>query len=409
MGIGVQIVTAEHERVCYTVFMREVSLNAADAAAFIARLGEHLEYNINIMDREGVIIASRDASRVGSYHDAARRLIASGAAVERVEDGAQSAPGVKPGVNLPIVYKSETLGVVGVTGNPDAVTALAYAIKTSVESMIELEAWKEKALRRQDSKNQLQNLLLYDDDAPRSTVEALARKLGYDPGVPRAPIIIAPPPGAEPADVLAAVKKRGGHGPQDLSFLTSEGTILVFKFLQFDGKGFLQAFETGVRSYLEVIRASIRSQAPAAAWVGAFQTDLGMYRGAYRQAQWLMERFPEPGTEPVFLFDHVLEFMSSRIPRSELFAALGSSLSFFPAGSIEELGASIEALADSALNGKEAAARLGVHRNTLSGRIDRIARLLGRDPRRDPKVLDFMRLLVRYSSLQGTDRPHGGD
>lgn len=384
--------------------MREASLNAADAAAFIARLGEHLEYNINIMDREGVIIASRDASRVGSYHDAARRLIASGASVERVEDGPPLPPGVKPGVNLPIVYKSETLGVVGVTGDPDAVAALAYAIKTSVESMIELEAWKEKALRRQNSKNQLQNLLLYDDDAPRSTVEALARKLGYDPGVPRAPIIIAPPLRTEPADVLAAVKKNGGHGPQDLSFITSEGTILVFKSLRFGEDGFLRDYESAVRTYLEEMRASIRAQDPVAAWAGAFQTDLGLYRGAYRQALWLMDRFPGPGAEPVFLFDHMLEFMSSRIPRSEFFAALGSSFDCFPAGIIDELGASINALADSALNGKEAAARLGIHRNTLSSRLDRVAGILGRDPRRDPGALDFMRLLVRYYGLQGTDR-----
>lgn len=384
--------------------MREASLNAVDAAAFIARLGEHLEYNINIMDREGVIIASRDASRIGSYHDAARRLIASGASVERVEDGPQLSAGVKPGVNLPIVYKSETLGVVGVTGNPDAVAALAYAVKTSVESMIELEAWKEKALRRQDSKNQLQNLLLYDDDAPRSTLEGLARKLGYEPDVPRAPIILAPPSGTEPADVLSAVKKRGGHGPQDMSFLTSEGTILVFKSLRFEGNGFLDEFESGIKAYLELMRTTIRTPSPAAAWVGAFQTDLGMYRGAYRQALWLMDRFPGPGTGPVFLFDHVLEFMSSRIPRSEAFAALGSSLGCFPAGLIDELGTSIEALADSALNGKEAAARLGVHRNTLSGRMDRVAAILGRDPRRDPGALDFMRLLVHFSGLRGTDR-----
>ncbi|OHD23577.1 MAG: hypothetical protein A2Y38_07915 [Spirochaetes bacterium GWB1_59_5] len=397
------IVNADHDQVCYTALMREASLNAADAAAFIARLGEHLEYNINIMDREGVIIASRDASRVGSYHDAARRLISSGASVERVDDGPQLTPGVRPGVNLPIVYKSETVGVVGVTGNPDAVAALAYAIKTSVESMIELEAWKEKALKRQDSKNLLQNLLLYDDDAPRLTMEALSRKLGYDPCVPRAPVIIAPPADLDPADALAAVKKKGAHGPQDMSFLTSEGTILVFKSVCFGGEGFIERFEAGIREYLKVARASIRSPIPVAAWIGAFQTDLGMYRGAYRQALWLSERFPDPGSEPLFLFDHLLEFMSSRIPRSELFAALGSSLSLFPAGLIGELGSSIEALADCALNGKEAAARLGVHRNTLSARMDRVARLLGRDPRRDPMALDFMRLLIRYAQLQGSD------
>ncbi|MBU0928516.1 MAG: helix-turn-helix domain-containing protein [Spirochaetes bacterium] len=381
--------------------MNGSELDGASAAAFLARLGEHIDHNINIIDREGVIIASLDPSRVGSYHDAARRLVATGAAIERVAVDPDLPSGVRPGVNLPIVRRGETIGVVGVTGEPDEVTPLAYAVKTSVESMIELEAWKEKALKHQDRKNLLQNLLLYDDDAPRSSVDALARKLGYDPSAVRIPVILAPPAGLDPPDALSAIKRVGGSGNQDLSFSTSDGTILVFKALRLPAEGFLEALSAEVGDYVDAVRSAMRCRAPAAAWVGAPQTALGRYRAAYRQALWLSERFPDPGADPVFLFDHTLEYLSSMIPRSEYVAAIDVAFGLVSPEAVRELGPSIKALADVALNGKEAAARLGVHRNTLSSRMDRVSRILGRDPRRDPKALDLLRLIIRYAELQG--------
>lgn len=380
--------------------MHGALLDASTAAAFLARLGEHIEYNINIIDREGVIIASRDPTRVGDYHDAARQLVSSGASIERVEPGSELPSGVRPGVNLPIVHKAETIGVVGITGDPDAVMALAYAVKTSLESMIELETWKDKALRRQDRKNLLANLLLYDDDAPRSTVESIARKLGYEPGLPRAPIILMPSDGMEPSDAIVGIKRGSLHGPQDMSFITSEGSILVFKSLSFGAEGLITTFESQIASYVDAARCSVSATRGMPAYVGALQTDLGRYREAYRQTLWLASRFPTTNQIPVFLFNHMFEYLTSRIKRSELVAALDATLALFPAGIVSDLGPSINALADSALNGKEAAARLGVHRNTLSARMERIASALGRDPRSDPRMLDLLRLIIGYTQLK---------
>jgi len=380
--------------------MREATLDAATATAFLARLGEHIDYNINIMDREGVIIASRDSTRIGSFHDAAKRLIATGASIECVYPGPSMPAGVRQGVNLPIVHKAETIGVVGITGDPDEVLALAYAVKTSVESMVELEAWKEKALRRQDSRNLLMNLFLYEDEASRSTLESLALKLGVDSSIPRAPLVILPSRGKYGTDTLSAIKQSPMHGGQDLVFSTPEGALLVFKTIHFGDKGFFVDFETEIRGYIESLRGLSREARSLAVYVGTMQTDLGRYHGAYRQTLWLAEHFPDPGEAPVFLFDHLLDYLSNRIPRSEFVAALDATLGLFPPGFLGELGPSIEALARSALNSKEAAARLGVHRNTFSARMERVARFLGRDPRSDPVALDFLRLMLRYSGLR---------
>jgi len=380
--------------------MNSSPLNSGTAAAFIRRLGEHLDYNINIMDRDGVIIASKDPSRIGTFHDAAQRIVATGAAEERVEPSPFLPAGVKPGVNLPIVSKGEILGVVGVTGNPQEVASIAYAVKTSVESMIELEVWKDRTIRRQDRKNILFNSLLYDDMVGPAAMETLAGKLGYTPNLPRCPLLLVPPGDSDLGDVLNTVKKNSLHGKEDLSWTTPEGSILIFKTIRFGEAGFLEDFESQVTEYVASARVSCAGLCTLKAYAGGFQTDLGRYRGAFQQAFWLVGQFPDAQDAVVFLYEHILEYLASRIPRAELVTALDSLIRLFPQDATANLRSSTEALVDSALNGKEAAARLGVHRNTFSARMEKISRLLGRDPRRDPRALDLLSLLARYLEMR---------
>lgn len=380
------------------------------AAAFLKRLGEHLDCNINIMDRDGVIIASRDPSRVGSYHESARRLVESGSSIESIEEGPSLPSGVRPGVNLPLLLRGETIGVVGVTGNPREVEPVAYAVKTSVESMVELELYKEKAMRRQDRKNLFVSQLVYESDAPRSQLEALARKLGYDPRAPRVPLILRPAPGVEPARALAAIKADGAHGAEDISWVSPEGSIVVWKRLDLGGEGLMESLRGQVEAYLRAARRALGeapaagfsdATAPLAAYSGALQADLERYRGAYRQVLWLVERFPSPNEPLVSLYDHLGEFFASRVPRADLVDALEGLTALLPGDFRGDLRSSVEALFESAFNGKEAAARLGVHRNTLSARMERLNRVFGLDPRRDPRAREFLSFLVRYLELRG--------
>ena len=45
------------------------------ATKFIERVTRYTDFNVNIMDERGIIIASRDKKRIGQYHEIAYRLI----------------------------------------------------------------------------------------------------------------------------------------------------------------------------------------------------------------------------------------------------------------------------------------------------------------------------------------------
>lgn len=384
-------------------------LDAETAGAFLRKLGERLDYNINIMDREGVIIASRDPARVGTYHAAARHLLESGSREERISPGDHLPEGTKPGVNLPLEVRGEVLGVVGVTGDPQVVGDLAQAVKTSVESMIELESMREAVLNRRTRKSSLMAYLLYEEAVPESAVLALAGKLGYDPAIERAALLLRLPPGKGPEDALAQAKARGAHDAQDIASALPDGSLLVFRRL---GTERVEAPEERVPGILAAYRGEVQAYCGAfsraagipkvTCFAGSPQGDFSRYRGSYRQALWLASRFPvPPGDGPVLILDHLDDYFLARTPRIVLDDALASIAARAPAELRRTLAPTLKALEASGFNAKEAAARLGVHRNTLSARLARLSSFLGCDPRADAGALSLSRSMAAYLKLRG--------
>ena len=71
---------------------------------------------INIMDREGTIIASTEQERIGTFHQGAAEVIATGKPVLIETMDLPRYPGAKEGYNMPIFLKDELIGVVGIFG-----------------------------------------------------------------------------------------------------------------------------------------------------------------------------------------------------------------------------------------------------------------------------------------------------
>lgn len=76
------------------------------AVKFIEQLTQYTEYNINIMDESGIIIASRDPKRVGTYHEAAALVVSGGSDMLAVEDDT-TYPGVLPHARIPPLPSSK--------------------------------------------------------------------------------------------------------------------------------------------------------------------------------------------------------------------------------------------------------------------------------------------------------------
>ena len=78
-----------------------------------------LTEEIIIAQTNGTIIAATDPARIGQFHEGAYLTSFEGQKRILTKDDEQQMKGVKAGINLPIYFKQEVIGVIGMTGNPE--------------------------------------------------------------------------------------------------------------------------------------------------------------------------------------------------------------------------------------------------------------------------------------------------
>ena len=90
-------------------------LSRTNAEKIVKELNTVIDQSVNMMNEEGIIIASTDQERVGQIHEGARKIIEQNLEelVIRQEDVYE---GSLEGVNYPITIGGEVIGVVGLTG-----------------------------------------------------------------------------------------------------------------------------------------------------------------------------------------------------------------------------------------------------------------------------------------------------
>lgn len=133
----------------------EAGLDAELCDRIVHMVHDAAGYNINIMGRGGVIIASSDPARVGKVHEGARRIMAGEIGEIAIDpDSAARMTGVKPGYNGGVRYGGRLLACIGISGDP--------AVVKPVQKMAEVVLIQEIERRR----------LARDDEALLGSVRA---------------------------------------------------------------------------------------------------------------------------------------------------------------------------------------------------------------------------------------------
>ncbi len=96
-----------------------MQLNATIARQIVERTMKIIHYSVNVMDEQGRIIGSGDPVRINQRHDGAILAINDNRVVEIDQATANQLKGVKPGINLPIIFHHQVIGgVIGISGVP---------------------------------------------------------------------------------------------------------------------------------------------------------------------------------------------------------------------------------------------------------------------------------------------------
>ena len=112
-----------------------MKLSTQIASSIVKEINQVIDENINIMDAKGMIMASSDPNRIGNFHEGAHTVVEHNLD-QLIIKSENEYKGSKPGINIPIRFREETVGVIGMTGSSEAVLNQGSIIRKMSEILL---------------------------------------------------------------------------------------------------------------------------------------------------------------------------------------------------------------------------------------------------------------------------------
>lgn len=362
---------------------------------FIRKYGEISNYNVNIMNQNGMIIAtSKEHNRLGNFHEIAYEMIKKNIQVMEINDK-EKYQGTKNGVNMLLYENGTPIGVIGITGNPDVVRNIANIIRVSMESMLEYELNREKEYIRKTTKENFINSLIRSELSNEEFV-AIAKNLGYSEKYIRISLLISVDSKNVIENVLDKIKKLQTHSSQDISCILNNHHILIYKHLELNYKDFAVGYKFEIGNYLSIVLKELREKnISCKIYVGSMQKSFKYYGASYFHAKWVEKNICKKNTG-LYFYDYLDEYYSSRIPFNELkniFSVIEGSIDVKIEKNIIEI---IKDLERNNYNLFESSKELFIHRNTLIFRLNKIKDYFGINPVQNKSERAFLKYFAYY-------------
>lgn len=361
-------------------------LSTQQASQILREMKSLVHHDINLIDTQGVIFASTNPARVGQFHPGALRILREGLSELNVRENDGS--GMQPGVNLPIYLDGQLEGVIGITGDPAEVGVFGGVMRRMLEIMLE-------DLRRKDLDSTVEQAralflenLLFSAEPDWKELEQRGRLLEIDISQPyvllRIQLFDVSASGGAPllpdelhsASIVQAIQnelpaRRGqccaALRNQILVLLRqmplSDTVLLAQRLCRVAGRG----YPASVQAY-----GGISSSGSGAE-----------LRRCYLQASTACTLASRSSKGNVLYYDRVsLEFLLQSVPHLLRDDLRESVFTRCPAQDVPAYARLIRLFFGSGGDLNRCAAALGVHRNTVQYRLERLTQLTGYDLRR---------------------------
>lgn len=325
-------------------------------------------YDINFIGPDGIVLASTMPERIGTFHAAALRAYDRAEPLE-VGDG-DSFPGARRGINYPVLVGGARVGVIGVTGEPEACRPVGALLVKMTEMLIQEQRRTVDAPSQDEFRGALARLLIFGESPDGFALRDALWQAGLDPAGQAVVALLGP--GAPGEGGGAALQPPKPLLARTLS--AAPGALYVYVFPN------QYAVIAPAAAYGAIKEAIVRQ---AEAEPGAAFAGLGGVRAweelelSYREAR-LALRHAENGALPLGEYAEpglalLLGQLDARLRRDYAHKRVGSLTS--------EERETLRAYYAGNLSLKATAAALYLHKNTLQYRLDKIAEKTGLDPR----------------------------
>ncbi len=358
------------------------------AYLIIRKLEGTIDHYINIIDDQGVIIASTDSKRLDSIHVGAMQVLQSKEPLIIYEKDLTQYSGTKEGVNLPIEFMDETIGVVGITGDPDKLIQLTQMTKITVELMLQQDYLKKQTQFEQQLMQSWVIEVFGPDPVNEEKLLKHAKHFLHIDLLQDHTVILIDFPIQDTSNSLEDMMKLNEiqeeitryiySGLENITFsgITNENLLLIGVSVNHTTTELEMAEK--VERLLQPRNKQMFSNCKIA--IGNRSSSIKGIRNSYfeaRQSMKLMKKFGMTSNIS-HIEDWGLIRMLDQVPediRSEF-------LTKYPIGNLPiDLQETLQVLIDSDHNLTQTANKLHIHRNTLAYRLDSIHQLIKLNPK----------------------------
>lgn len=345
---------------------------------------------VNMMDHEGVIIASTDPARIGTFHAGAKRVVEEKLESLTIRDN-EEYEGAKPGLNLPIEFRGDIIGVIGVTGPEKKVGKYGQIIKKMTEILLLDISMRQEIDVEQRIRARFLNDWIHGlpQEINRQMVES-GRQLGIDITAPRRILLVSIIPRRGPATVALQRGIDAAEGSVR-KILSAQTEPIVFK----SGSALVclvpRAPDARMLEYARAVKARIETDAALSVCVG-IDDAVASYvhiRTAYQHAQKALRTCVRSPSRDIRLYESInMEIFSGEIPDLTKLEYIRRIFRNCPPEEIEGWIALLDTYYGLEGSTTQAAQALFIHKNTLQYRLRLLFEKTGYDPRS-----------IRFSSL----------
>lgn len=331
------------------------------ADKIIKEISMILEYDINIMDEKGAILASTDPSRVGMFHEGAFRILRNHLTELAVYEDDQY-QGCRKGINLPIFLNEKIIGVIGITGEVSQVMKYGKILKKMTEILtMDLFSYHKKS---QEEQARLFFINEWIHKEPSQLLPAFhdeLRSYGFAEKDSYTVALLSPPSLLEETEI-------SNHAP--------------YLYGQNGDLGVLICRTDQIEKTIRFLQKSICNRADSSylCTIGSLQADYTGVKHSYEQAQKLFSL--KQGSVGFFCYENcITELIFHDVPQEYKEVLINQLLSDLNDKEKADFAKFMEVyIRHNGAIGK-IAEELFVHKNTVQYKISKIQRKTGKDPR----------------------------
>lgn len=161
------------------------------AQSIVEQFSSILDIPISITDKTGIIIGSTDSKRLGSYHAVTSEVTKSGKTIFFSKEQTSELVNVLPGIATPLSFQQQTVGVLGLIGDPAVVERYVEFVQAHIEMLL-MERFRTRTvvLQMETMRDFIHALLSYKKEQDLGKLHNYSEMIGFSLDMPRSCILI---------------------------------------------------------------------------------------------------------------------------------------------------------------------------------------------------------------------------